>query len=172
MKHLLLILSFLLLPSPVIGQSSKYESVSHCFIQTMNDRELTGNKMFEMVKEECERSIGNGKKPDIEQNEVLYIRKVNGKWGYYKTGDENKDIKYVGEIKNGLPNGRGKEISPDGYKYEGEYRDGVPHGQGTETLSNGWKYVGEWREGKPWNITIYGKSGIIIMKYVNGVEQK
>jgi len=45
-------------------------------------------------------------------------------------------------------------------------------GQGTETLSNGWKYVGEWREGKPWNITIYGKSGIIIMKYVNGVEQK
>jgi len=45
-------------------------------------------------------------------------------------------------------------------------------GQGTETLSSGWKYVGEWREGKPWNITIYGKSGIIIMKYVNGVEQK
>ena len=42
----------------------------------------------------------------------------------------------------------------------------------TETLSNGWKYVGEWREGKPWNITIYGKSGITIMKYVNGVEQK
>ena len=34
------------------------------------------------------------------------------------------------------------------------------------------KYVGEWREGKPWNITIYGKSGIIIMKYVNGVEQE
>ena len=31
----------------------------------------------------------------------------------------------------------------------------------SETLSNGWKYVGEWREGKPWNITIYGKSGII-----------
>jgi len=39
-------------------------------------------------------------------------------------------------------------------------------------LSNGWKYVGEWREGKPWDITIYGKSGIIILKYVNGVEQE
>ena len=37
---------------------------------------------------------------------------------------------------------------------------------------NGDVYVGEWKEGKPWNITIYGKSGIIIMKYVNGVEQK
>jgi len=45
-------------------------------------------------------------------------------------------------------------------------------GQGTETWSSGWKYVGEWREGKPWNITIYGKSGIIILKYVNGKEQE
>ena len=51
-------------------------------------------------------------------------------------------------------------------------KDGKEHGQGTETLSSGWKYVGEWREGKPWNITIYGKSGIIILKYVNGVEQE
>ena len=59
-----------------------------------------------------------------------------------------------------------------GRKYVGEWKEGKYDGQGTETLSNGWKYVGEWREGKPWNIKIYGKSGIIIMKYVNGVEQK
>ena len=59
-----------------------------------------------------------------------------------------------------------------GTKYIGEWKDLKKHGQGTETWSNGEKYVGEWREGKPWNVTIYGKSGIIIMKYVNGVEQK
>jgi len=58
MKHLLIILSILLLSSPVIGQSSKYESVSQCVLQTMEDRKLTGNKMFEMVKEECERILG------------------------------------------------------------------------------------------------------------------
>jgi len=58
MKHLLILLSFLLLSSPVIGQSSKYESVSQCVLQTMEDRKLTGNKMFEMVKEECERILG------------------------------------------------------------------------------------------------------------------
>jgi len=61
---------------------------------------------------------------------------------------------------------------PMGTKYVGEWKNGKKHGQGTETWSSGWKYVGEWREGKPWNITIYGKSGIIILKYVNGVEQK
>jgi len=54
-KHLLIIFSFLLFSSPVIGQSTpKYESVNQCVLQTMEERELTGNKMFEMVKEECE----------------------------------------------------------------------------------------------------------------------
>ena len=72
----------------------------------------------------------------------------------------------------GKYHGQGTWTSPSGYKYDGEWKDGMRSGQGTETWSSGWKYVGEWREGKPWNITIYGKSGIIILKYVNGVEQK
>ena len=70
MKHLLIILiSILLLSSPVIGQSSKYESVNQCVLQTMEQRGLTGNKMFEMVKEECERSMvsvgSKGKKKGV-----------------------------------------------------------------------------------------------------------
>jgi len=79
---------------------------------------------------------------------------------------------YEGEYKDGKYHGQGISSYPDGSKYEGKWKDGKKHGQGTETLSSGWKYVGEWREGKPWNVTIYGKSGIIILKYVNGVEQK
>ena len=58
MRHLLIILSIFLLSSSVIGQSSKYESVNQCVLQTMEDKKLTGNKMFEIVKEECERSLG------------------------------------------------------------------------------------------------------------------
>tara|TARA_Y100000294_G_scaffold37191_1_gene32779 strand:+ start:177 stop:635 length:459 start_codon:yes stop_codon:yes gene_type:complete len=79
---------------------------------------------------------------------------------------------YIGNWKDGKEHGQGTYTSPAGTKYVGEWKEGKYDGQGTETLSNGWKYVGEWREGKPWNITIYGKSGIIIMEYVNGVEQK
>ena len=85
----------------------------------------------------------------------------------YKDGSS-----YVGVFKDGERNGQGTYTYSDGDKYEGEWKDGKYDGQGTETWSSGWKYVGEWREGKPWNITIYGKSRIIIMKYVNGVEQK
>ena len=59
MKHLLIILSFLLLSSPLFGQStSKYESVSQCVLQTRTEKKLTGNEMFELVKEECERILG------------------------------------------------------------------------------------------------------------------
>jgi len=61
MKHSLIILSILLLQGcikkhtlPKVVQSSKYESVNQCVLQTMKERELTGNEMFEMVKEECE----------------------------------------------------------------------------------------------------------------------
>ena len=61
MKHVLIMLiSILLLSSPVIGKSSKYESVNQCVLQTMEERELTGNKMFEMVKDEWERVLGKG----------------------------------------------------------------------------------------------------------------
>jgi len=76
-------------------------------------------------------------------------------------------MEYVGEYKDGKKHGKGRYTWFDGGIYVGEWKDGKKHGQGTETWSSGWKYVGEWREGKPWDITIYGKSGIIILKYVN-----
>ena len=72
---------------------------------------------------------------------------MNGKYGQYEDGDEKNDGKYVGEIKNGLPNG-----------------------QGTYTSSNGEKYKGEWKDEKPWNGTYYDKDGNIIGKFVNGKE--
>ncbi len=81
-------------------------------------------------------------------------------------------MEYLGEYKDGKKHGKGRYTWSDGGIYIGNWKDGKEHGQGTYTSPAGTKYVGEWREGKPWNITIYGKSGIIIMKYVNGVEQK
>ena len=38
---------------------------------------------------------------------------------------------------------------PNGATYVGEMKDGKPNGHGTETLSNGAVYVGVFREGKP-----------------------
>ena len=56
-------------------------------------------------------------------------------------------------------------------KYVGEYKDGLPNGQGTYTLPNGEKYIGEFKDNKPWVITKYDKNGNIKGKIMNGVKQ-
>ena len=103
MKHLLIILFFLLLTSTLFGQSKpKYESVGQCVLQMMTEKKLTGDEMFELVKKECQRILGKvGVKGKKRQKGVLYGRSVNGKWGWYGLGDEEKDSKYVGKTKNG-----------------------------------------------------------------------
>jgi hypothetical protein len=70
----------------------------------MEDRKLTGNDMFEMVKEECERSLG---RLEDKKRGVLYWGKRNGKYGWEEDGDEKKNSKYVGEVKYGIPYGQG-----------------------------------------------------------------
>ena len=97
---------------------------------------------------------------------VLYQYETSTGIQWKTFGDVKVPPEYEGEIRNGKPDGFGILIRFDGKKYVGEWKDGMRSGQGTETWSSGWKYVGEWREGKPWNITIYGKSGIIILKYI------
>ena len=79
---------------------------------------------------------------------ILFLRKVNGKWGWYDEGNEVKDYKYEGIIENGKPNGRGIYSSPNGNQYIGEFKDGKKHGHGTYTYSNGNKYTGQWKDGK------------------------
>ena len=160
MKHLLLILSILLLSSPVIGQSSKYESVKQCVLQTLKENELTGNEMFKMVKEECERILGKvgnrKKKPVVNKKEegILYRDTPFSKWEesgkkWLRTGDEKTQVKYEGDIVNGVPNGQGT-MNFNGEKYVGEYKDGLKHGKGTQ----------------------YDKNGNILRKWVNGVLQE
>ena len=80
---------------------------------------------------------------------VLYLKKVNGKFGWFENGNDKKDWKYIGEIKNGKPDGTGVLIHTLG-KYSGELKNGLRHGQGTYTYSSGEKYVGEWKNGHRW----------------------
>jgi hypothetical protein len=54
---------------------------------------------------------------------------------------------YVGEFRNGQPNGRGTFAYADGGKYVGELRDGMPNGQGTATYADGEECVGEFQNG-------------------------
>ena len=144
MKLILIILSILLLSSPLFGQETgvlyQYKTSSGIKWKTF------GN---EKVQPKYKGEIKNGE--------------PNG-FGFqtYKNGN-----KYFGGHKNGLPNGQGRSIYPDGSMYLGEYKDGKFHGQGTKTWSDG-MYVGKYRDGKLSTGIFYDKTRNISFKVVNG----
>jgi hypothetical protein len=112
-------------------------------------------QLRKMIDELVEKLVGNKviEKPIVVVEEkgkgVLYRRLVNGKWGWYKSVEENMDIgKYEGEIENGVPNGQGTGTYNNGNKFVGEWKDGRKNGQGSWSYSNGDKYVGELKDGK------------------------
>jgi len=125
MKHLLIILSILLLSSPMIGQETgvlffSFENGEFVYSEEGNDDNVG----------KYEGEIENGK--------------PNGQ-GTFTWSDGSK---YVGEWKDGKMSGQGTKTWTNGDMYEGEFKDGKRNGQGTYTWSDGRKYVGEWKDGE------------------------
>jgi len=164
MKHLLIILiSFLLLSSPVIGQETgvlyQYDTSSGIQWKTFGDGK---------VQPKYKGEIKNGKMDGLGVLIYPYGEKsVVGEWKNGKewnTKHKNKDGKLLGKFENGewilrwgvLFGGKrnGKygwyedgEEKNDG-KYEGEIKNGLPNGLGVIIYPSGSKYVGSWKDGK------------------------
>ena len=173
MKHLLIILSFLLLSSPVIGDNHKGETLYRWETSSGYVWKGFGDKVTHRVyKGEWKNGDPNGLGVITYRDGHKYVgefksNKYHGQGMYtYSNGG-----KYVGEYKDDKEHGQGTFTLSNGDKYEGEFKDGEKHGQGTYTFSDEKKYVGEWKNGKPWNTTLYDKDGNIRFKYVNGVKQ-
>ena len=102
---------------------------------------------------------------------VLYLTKVNGKFGWFENSNDIKAWKYEGEIKNGKPNGTGV-LEYNLATYYGEVKNGMQHGQGTYTYKSGRKIAGEFRKSKPWNAKKYDKNGKLEAEWVKGAKLK
>ena len=64
-----------------------------------------------------------------------------------KTINYANDDQYLGEIKNGLRNGKGKMTYSNGNIYSGDWIDDVFHGKGTYLKPNGQSISGDWENG-------------------------
>jgi len=184
MKHLLIILSFLLLSSPVIGDNHKGETLYRWETSSGKVWKGFGDKDTHRVyKGEWKNGKPNGLGVMTYPDGHKYVGEwKNGKYNGQGTFSWSNGNKYVGEFKDGKQNGRGTFTSHDGIKYEGEFKDGERNGQGTYTFPSGGKYVGEWKDGrgrkyigefkdgKEWNGTGY-KNGEIVVRFVNGKQQ-
>ena len=128
MKHSLFILiSFLLLSSPVIGENHK--------------------------------------------GETLYRWSIYPELVWKGFGDKETHPEYKGEVENGIPNGLGFIIHPNGNKFVGSWVNGKKL-DGTFTYIVGSKYVGSWLEGEWWKGILYDEYGKVHTEYVNGKEVK
>jgi len=79
--------------------------------------------------------------PKCEGDDTTKWNNCEGTW--IKNGG-----KFEGEYKDGLPHGKGIFTFPDGtefVKYVGEFRNNVVEGRGTMTFANGAIYEGEWK---------------------------
>jgi len=155
MKHLLIILiSILLLCSPVIGDNHKGETL-YGWITSSSTLE------WKTFGEKGTHPIYKGDVENGKPNGLGVITFLDGS-------------KFVGEYKDGEQNGQGTETYPSGSMYVGEWKDGRKHGQGTYTqygsllYPDGRKYVGEYKNGKEWNGTYYNNNGKKEYKLVNG----
>ena len=175
MKHLLLILiSLLLLSSPVIGQETGvlylYESSSGFVLKSFGDGkvqpkykgEITNGKpdgFGVMTYPYGEKSVvgewKNGKEWNTKHTKkdgTLIGKFENGEWivswGVFYLGYRNGNVGYFPEKWEGIEN----EDNKDFFKYEGEVEISLgivfPNGQGTEIFPDGIKYVGEFKYGK------------------------
>ena len=54
---------------------------------------------------------------------------------------------YYGDVKDGMPNGRGRMYIESRDTYDGEFKDGAFHGKGKYYLAGRLSYHGEWRCG-------------------------
>ena len=74
---------------------------------------------------------------------------------------------YIGEWKDGVPDGEGRLQGGD--YYSGEWHHGYRHGQGTAYWNPGEpRFIGEWSNGLPYNGVEYKMEGQPLGRIVNG----
>ena len=190
MKHLLIILSFILLSSPVIGEETgvlyQYETSTGIKWKSFGD-----GKVQPKYKGEIKNGIMDG------LGVLIYPYGEKSVVGEWKNGKEwntkhtKKDGTLIGRFENGEWNlvgklYRGKRNGKSGYftyppkeefdrdnydtgDYWGGIKNGLPNGTGGLFLFNGKKFHGEFRDGRYWNgDIIYYHTGKIYRKVVNG----
>ena len=83
-------------------------------------------------------------------NQNLKINKINN---YQELKFDN--VRYIGQVANGLREGKGIEYYNSGNRYEGDFRNDKKEGKGIYYYKSGSKYEGDWKNNKAEGKGIY-----------------
>ena len=92
-KILIVNLLFLSISNVSFGKTPQFYSVGECLMRTMKNRNLTGNKMFDVVHKECEKRM-YVTKTDIIEHKGELVRKYLEK-REIGSFDQNKDMSFM-----------------------------------------------------------------------------
>ena len=81
------------LSTPVFGKTPQFYSVGECLMKTMKNRNLSGNKIFDMVHKECEKKLYVTKTDIIELKGELFKKYLEKR--EIGSLDQNKDMSLV-----------------------------------------------------------------------------
>jgi len=95
---------------------------------TFNEGSVSANTNFSNITKDCTNQYCH--------NEL----------GIFNYGDGTR---YLGEFKDGIPNGIGRCEFSNGDLYEGEWKRHAPHGKGVLTFVSGRKHAAIWDQGIP-----------------------
>ena len=186
MRHILIILSIILLSSPLFGQSKEtgvlyqYKTSSGLVWKTFGKGEFQPKYKGE-ISNGTPEGLGVLSYPFADGKRVIGEWKEGKEWN---TEHYKKDGKVIGKWVNGVnvekkilfrdtPRSKwvkgGEKWFRSGdekkqAKYEGEIVTGVPNGWGTITFPSGSMYVGEFRDGK--------RTGQGTMSFLDGRKYK
>ena len=92
-KFLIFTLFVLSISNVSFGKTPQFYSVGECLMRTMKNKNLTGNKMFDVVHKECEKKM-NVVKTDIIEHKGELVRKYLEK-REIGSFDQNKDMSFM-----------------------------------------------------------------------------
>lgn len=106
-------------------EESTPERIRH---HTFNEGALTTTSDLDHVEKDCTNTF------------------CHDELGIFNYGDGTR---YIGEFKNGIPDGIGRCEFINGDLYEGEWKKHAPHGKGILTFASGRKHAAIWEQGIP-----------------------
>ena len=122
-----------------------------------NSKDNLNNQILTDVIKKINNTINNNKKfSELIQNEISLLIQTFNKLKINKSNEEeikfNDGSKYIGQVLNGLPHGRGIWYSTNGDRYEGDFKNGKKEGKGIYYYNRepfkGDRYEGDYKNNK------------------------
>ena len=114
----------------------------------MNSVISENKKNTELIRNDISKlySQMNKQFQDLKNNiNALNYKEI--KYDFENKNDEIKRVKYIGQVLNGVPEGKGTMYWNEGSRYEGDWKNNKKEGKGILYWSSGNRYEGEFKNG-------------------------